>query len=478
MKLKKVLFISMLCAICAFSCDDDDDNGGGTPSPNDSLPENLPNVEDATFSNSTNITNPYYGPPADMVYIYEGGEIGEDPEEEIRIERRADTREVMGVTTIIQNDQVFLDSVLIEDTDDWLAQDDDGNLWYFGEEVKNYDDEGNFEDDEGSWEAGVEGALPGYWLPANPTVGQNYYQEYWEGEAEDQAEVISVDTMVTTELATYNNCLVTKDINPFDEGEYELKFYAPNIGLVKEEKYDDSDVLIKMVELVEIAEVDTTSTMLPEDLPDITEATFTNPTDITNTYYGPPVGSVYIYEGGEIGEDAEESIRLERSSETREVMGITTIIQNDQVFVDSILVENTDDWLAQDDDGNVWYFGEAVENFDEEGNFLDSAGAWEAGVDGALPGYWLPANPEVGQTYYQEYYEGEAEDQAEVVSLDTTITIGLGTYENCLVTKDINPFEEDVYELKFYAPNVGLIKEEKYEGDDELVEVVELVEIE
>ena len=214
----------------------------------------------------------------------------------------------------------------------------------------------------------------------------------------------------------------------------------------------------------------------PASLPDITSAVFTNPTTITNPYYGPGLNQVLIYEAGEVGLDPEEEIRIERLTNTYQVMGITTIVQKDVVSIDGIVIEDTDDWLAQDDSGNLWYLGEIARNYDEDtGEFLDNEGSWEAGMDGALPGYWLPANPQAGDAYMQEYLEGEAEDYAIVEGYET-VTIDLGTYQDCLVTKDINPFEADVYELKFYAPGIGLIKEEKYQMD-ELVEIVELIEI-
>ncbi len=209
-------------------------------------------------------------------------------------------------------------------------------------------------------------------------------------------------------------------------------------------------------------------------LPDVSEASFTNPTTITNMYYGPGPGEVYVYEGGEVGEEPEEEIRIEIRTTTKVVMGVTCAIQNDRVFEDGILIEDTDDWLAQDDDGNLWYFGELAENY-ENGVLVDTEGSWESGVDGALPGYWIPANPVVGDAYYQEFWEGEAEDWGEVVEVGATVTIGLGTYENCLVTKDVNPLENEI-EFKYYAPGIGLIKEEGFE-DGELEEVVELVEI-
>ena len=221
------------------------------------LPEGLPNFDAANFSNPTNITNPYYGPSADAFYEYEvyeveGGEVSSEPVEHIMIERRTETKQVMGITTVIQRDIVRVDGVIVEDTDDWLAQDDSGNLWYMGELSKNYDDMGNFLDTEGSWEAGVDGALPGYWLPANPFVGQFYYQEYYEGEAEDYAEVVALDETVTTFLGTYDNVLVTRDVNPFEPNVYELKYYALGIGLIMEEAYEDGE-LVEVVVLTGIA---------------------------------------------------------------------------------------------------------------------------------------------------------------------------------------------------------------------------------
>ena len=242
------LFMALLLIL--FSCSDDDDNSSSDQEQND-LPENLPEFNSNAFSSPLQIDNPYYGPPEGEIYIYEGGEVGEEPEEEIRLERLNDTRLANGVECIIQNDKVFLDDILIEDTNDWLAQDDSGNLWYFGEEVDNYDEEGNFLDNDGAWEAGIDDAYPGYWLPGNPTVGQRYYQEYYPGEAEDEAEVVGLDDVVIIDLGTYENCLVTRDFTTLEPGEYELKYYAPDIGLILEEKYED-DELVERVELVEI----------------------------------------------------------------------------------------------------------------------------------------------------------------------------------------------------------------------------------
>lgn len=244
MKASRLLFLSTgVVSLFLISCNKNDGVG--------ILPDDLPDIDSAVFSNPVSITNPFFGPHQGETYVFEGGVVGEAPEEEIRIELRVTTREVMGVTCVIQHDVVYKNQVVIEDTDDWLAQDDNGNLWYFGEFVKNYDDQGSFLDNDGSWEAGEDDALPGYWMPDNPIVGKKYFQEYYKDEAEDQAEVLSVQETVTVPLGTYTNCLVTKDFTMLEPDEYEKKYYAPGIGLIKEEKFINN-VLAEMVQLVEI----------------------------------------------------------------------------------------------------------------------------------------------------------------------------------------------------------------------------------
>ncbi len=78
-------------------------------------------------------------------------------------------------------------------------------------------------------------------------------------------------------------------------------------------------------------------------------------------------------------------------------------------------LEDTVDWYAQDADGNVWYMGEKTAEF-ENGKIDTREGSWEAGKDGAMPGIMLPAQPQVGQKYRQEYKKGEAEDNGEVLA--------------------------------------------------------------
>ncbi len=116
----------------------------------------------------------------------------------------------MGVNTIVVWDRVWLNDELIEDTKDWYAQDKYGNVWYFGEDSKEYED-GKVVSTEGSWEAGVDNAKPGIIMKANPVIGESYRQEYYKGEAEDMADVVALGVKVKVKYGSFSDCLQTRD---------------------------------------------------------------------------------------------------------------------------------------------------------------------------------------------------------------------------------------------------------------------------
>lgn len=188
--------------------------------------------------------------------------------------------------------------------------------------------------------------------------------------------------------------------------------------------------------------------------------------DIDHPYWPMEPGTVWVYREGE------QRVEVTVTDRTRTVMGVETRVVHDLVTEDGVPVEDTFDWYAQDDDGNLWYFGEDTTEF-EDGKPAGHAGAWEAGVDGALPGVLLPADPEVGMSYRQEYYAGEAEDRAEVLGVDATVTVPFGRFTGALKTKDTTPLEPDVVEHKFYARGVGLVLtvDRESTGREELVEI-------
>jgi hypothetical protein len=193
--------------------------------------------------------------------------------------------------------------------------------------------------------------------------------------------------------------------------------------------------------------------------------------EVDNPYFPLTPGTTWIYEGTSDGEVERNEVSV--THETREVMGVTCVVVRDIVSIDGDVVEDTIDWYAQDADGNVWYFGEESKDY-EDGELVSTAGSWEAGIDGALPGIVMLAEPTVGDSYQQEYYAGEAEDRGEVFALGETVTVPYGTFEEVLVTADINPLDPGKVEHKSYAPGVGLILSEYVEGGDERVELIEL----
>jgi hypothetical protein len=175
-------------------------------------------------------------------------------------------------------------------------------------------------------------------------------------------------------------------------------------------------------------------------------------TEIDNRYWPMAPGARWTYQEVD-AEGNEQRVVVTVTDETRMIMGIEARVVHDVVSEGSTLVEDTYDWYAQDADGNVWYLGEDTKEYDQ--GKVSTAGSWEAGVDGAQPGVAVPAEPEVGLSYRQEYKEGVAEDAATVLSLDERVDAPAGSFTHTLMTKEYTPLEPKVREYKFYANGVG-----------------------
>lgn len=191
---------------------------------------------------------------------------------------------------------------------------------------------------------------------------------------------------------------------------------------------------------------------------------------IDNPYFPLTVGSRWVYEGDDDGEV--ERIEVAVLPERRTVMGISAVVVRDTVTIDGELAEDTHDWYAQDRQGNVWYLGEDTAEY-ENGQIVSTAGAWEAGVDGAVPGIVMRAAPTEGDAYRQEFYVGEAEDLAEVQAVDATETVNAEPLTGLLVTREWTPLLPDVVEDKYYALGTGLVLEVTVQGGDGRIELVE-----
>jgi hypothetical protein len=143
---------------------------------------------------------------------------------------------------------------------------------------------------------------------------------------------------------------------------------------------------------------------------------------------------------------------------TRRVAGVEVAVVDVREFEDGELVEHTEDYYAQDREGNVWYFGEKVDDV-ENGKVVGHEGQWYAGQNGAKPGLFMPAKPKLGQRFEQERAPGVAEDRSKVEALDVEVGIAAGSFEGCIKTRDFAPLDKRT-ELKLYCPGVGLVHEQ------------------
>ena len=195
-------------------------------------------------------------------------------------------------------------------------------------------------------------------------------------------------------------------------------------------------------------------------------------TEIDNPYWPMKPGSRWVYRETDPEGSVQRVVVTVTGRTKRIANGVTARVVHDRVTEDGRLVEDTFDWYAQDREGNVWYLGEDTTEF-ENGKPVTKAGSWEAGVDGAEAGIIMPAQPRVGMRYRQEHYAGEAEDEAEVLSLDEQAEPPAGHWDGALMTKDFTPLEPRILEYKLYARGVGpvlILAASGGGGREELVE--------
>ena len=184
-----------------------------------------PGLDAADFQ--ADIDNPYFPLAPGMRWVYEGAE--GDEVERVEVVVTSERKEVLGISAVVVRDTVTIDDELVEDTFDWFAQDHDGNVWYLGEDTKEYED-GQVVSTAGSWEAGVDGAEAGIVMLGDPTVGRAYRQEYYPGEAEDLAEVVRRRVSEDVAAGSFDDIVVIREWNPLEPEVVEEKYHAPGVG--------------------------------------------------------------------------------------------------------------------------------------------------------------------------------------------------------------------------------------------------------
>jgi hypothetical protein len=207
---------------------DDDGKAGGSRS---DLPQGSEPVDLDTADFTAEIDNPYrpMAPGSRRVYRDTDAD-GTVQRVEVRVTSQT-KRIANGIEARVVRDRVTEDGELTEAGNDWFAQDSAGNVWYMGEQVKEY--ENGRVKATSVWEAGVDGAQPGVVMPADPQVGVTYRQMHVAGEDEDRAEVLSADEQVGSPAGHFTDAVTIKDSSPLEPKVFEYKLFARGVGLVR-----------------------------------------------------------------------------------------------------------------------------------------------------------------------------------------------------------------------------------------------------
>lgn len=191
---------------------------------------------------------------------------------------------------------------------------------------------------------------------------------------------------------------------------------------------------------------------------------FTNPTAITNLYFPLAGLNVDTLEGIE-GDDTVLVVRTLKTGTkefTFDGKPLLCLIVEDREFVNGEIEELTLDYFAQADDSTVYYFGEDVDNY-EDGQVVGHEGAWLFGVQTTKFCIKMTGNPKVGDKFQAKNLPGIITEDDSVMSDAETVTVPVGTYNNCLKIKET--VSDGEVEYKYYAPNVGVIKEVSPDGE-------------
>jgi hypothetical protein len=191
------------------------------------------------------VDNPWFPLPPGTTLVYRGVKDGRSARDVVTVTRR--TKTIQGARCTVVRDNRYLHVRLAERTTDSYAKHRAGNLWYFGEATAELDRSGRVKSREGSWQAGVHGALPGIYMPAHPAVGQRFRQEYYKGQAEDHFEVLSLSAPVSVPYTSSKHALLTREWTPLEPGVVDHKLYLRGVGTALEETVKGGDERLALV---------------------------------------------------------------------------------------------------------------------------------------------------------------------------------------------------------------------------------------
>jgi len=463
------------------------------------------------FDNSTSIENEWLPLKPGTQWVYEGFTI----EAGLTIPHRLIftvtdlTKEIEGVRTVVAWVEDYSDEQLVEAELAFYAQDNDGNIWFFGEYPEVYEN-GEFVEAP-AWIAGFKGARPGISMKAEPQVGTPSYSQGW-GPAVNWTDYAQVDAMgqeTCVPVDCYEDVLVIAESSLEEVNIFQIKYYARGVGNVRvgwrgedathEELELDEFVQLSPEALVEARaaalELEKRAYEISQEVYDQTPPAehmsvvvtpefeafdrnnFDNSTKIDNEWLPLQPGTQWVYEGFPVEDDESIPHRIEFTVTdlTKEIDGVGTVVAWIVDYSDGEVVEKEIAFYAQDNDGNVWYLGEYPEEY-EDGEFV-AAPAWIAGVGEARAGIKMRAAPEVGTPSYFQGWGPEVgwTDYGQVDQVDQETCVPVDCYEGVLVIAESSLEEVNAFQLKYYAPGVGNVRV-GWRGEDASQEELELVE--
>jgi hypothetical protein len=193
---------------------------------------------------------------------------------------------------------------------------------------------------------------------------------------------------------------------------------------------------------------------------------------VDNQWFPLQPGTTLVYRGRKDGEPSRDVVSVLK--EKKRILGVRCTVVSDKLYLSGKIEERTHDWYAQDRAGNVWYFGEATAELNPNGTVKTREGSWQAGVDGALAGIFMPAHPHPGQTGVQEFLKGHAEDHFRVLSRSASVRTPAASSDDALLTREWTPLEPGVVDHKLYVKGFGTVLERTVKGGDELNELVKI----
>lgn len=205
--------------------------------------------------------------------------------------------------------------------------------------------------------------------------------------------------------------------------------------------------------------------------PRIDRSTFT--ANVDNPMFPLEPGTTLVYTGTKDGKAALDLFAVTSSVIT--IDGVPARVVEDRLFLDNVLEERTSDYYSQDACGNVWYFGEDTAVLDKHGHVVDTSGSFHAGVDGAEPGVFMQARPQIDRRFRQEWFRGEAEDTFKAIDLSARVKVPYGSFRHALQTEETTRLEPEVVDNKYYVEGIGEVVETSVAGPIEKLVLVDVI---